>query len=116
MRKFTAVLVMGKSGLRPFFRQCLASAGKRRDFCQLLHCRLFCRRSGTLLALALAITMSTGTAHAYIGPGLGAGVIGTILGILGSIFLALGAVLYYPFKRFMRRRREAREMANQDRR
>jgi hypothetical protein len=61
--------------------------------------------------------MSAGTAHAYIGPGLGAGVIGTVLGILGSIFLALGAVLYYPVKRFMRRRREAREIAsNQDRR
>jgi membrane protein implicated in regulation of membrane protease activity len=75
------------------------------------------RKFTPVLALALAITMSAGTAHAYIGPGLGAGVIGTVLGILGSIFLALGAVLYYPVKRFMRRRREAREIAsNQDRR
>lgn len=76
------------------------------------------RKFIAVLALALATMVSAGTAHAYIGPGLGAGVIGTILGILGSIFLALGAVLYYPFKRFMRRRREARELAasNQDRR
>jgi hypothetical protein len=75
------------------------------------------RKFTPVLALALATLMSAGTAHAYIGPGLGAGVIGTVLGILGSIFLALGAVLYYPFKRYMRRRREARETAsNQDRR
>jgi hypothetical protein len=75
------------------------------------------RKFTAVLALALAVMMSAGTAHAYIGPGLGAGVIGTVLGILGSIFLALGAVLYDPVKRFMRRRREAREIAsNQDRR
>ena len=76
------------------------------------------RKFIAVLALALATMVSAGTAHAYIGPGLGAGVIGTILGILGSIFLAIGAVLYYPFKRFMRRRRAARELAesNQDRR
>lgn len=76
------------------------------------------RKFIAVLALALATMVSAGTAHAYIGPGLGAGVIGILLGILGSIFLAVGAVLYYPFKRFMRRRREARDMAagNQDRR
>jgi cellobiose-specific phosphotransferase system component IIC len=70
-----------------------------------------------VIAVALATMAYLGTAHAYIGPGLGAGVIGTLLGILGSILLAIGAVLYYPFKRFMRRRREARAAGgNQDRR
>lgn len=71
------------------------------------------RKFTAVLALALVTMVSAGPAHAYIGPGLGAGVIGTLLGILGSILLALGAVLYYPFKRFMRRRREGR---GQDRR
>lgn len=74
-------------------------------------------RNLTAALLALATLLGAGTAHAYIGPGLGAGVIATILGILGSVLLAVGAVLYYPFKRFMRRRREARGLAgNQDRR
>jgi cellobiose-specific phosphotransferase system component IIC len=63
------------------------------------------------VVIALGMLASAGAAHAYIGPGLGAGVIGTILGILGSILLAVGAVLYYPFKRFLRRRREARAAA-----
>jgi hypothetical protein len=49
------------------------------------------------------------SAQAYIGPGLGAGVIGTIIGVLGSIFLALFAVFYYPVKRMIRRRRMTRE-------
>ena len=65
--------------------------------------------------VAFGLLASVGTAHAYIGPGLGAGVIGTILGILGSILLAIGAVVYYPIKRLMRRRRETRAAATRDR-
>ena len=40
---------------------------------------------------------------AYIGPGLGAGTIGVILGVLGSIVLALFAIFWYPIKRLMRK-------------
>ena len=40
---------------------------------------------------------------AYIGPGLGAGTIGVILGVLGSIVLALFAIFWYPIKRMMRK-------------
>ena len=39
------------------------------------------------------------TAHAYIGPGLGSGVIGVVLGILTALFLALTALIWYPLKR-----------------
>jgi hypothetical protein len=39
------------------------------------------------------------TAHAYIGPGLGSGVIGVVLGILTAIFLAMTALIWYPLKR-----------------
>ena len=35
---------------------------------------------------------------AYIGPGMGAGVIATALGFVGAILLGLFAVLYYPIK------------------
>jgi hypothetical protein len=37
---------------------------------------------------------------AYIGPGVGAGTLGVILGLIGSIFLALFAFFWYPIKRF----------------
>jgi hypothetical protein len=53
----------------------------------------------------LGLLAAASAAHAYIGPGLGAGVIGTVLGILGSILLALVALLYYPIKRLVKRRR-----------
>ena len=42
-------------------------------------------------------------ALAYVGPGLGAGTIGVILGIIGSIFVALFAVIWYPFKRLLKK-------------
>ena len=41
--------------------------------------------------------------HAYIGPGMGLGMIGVILGILGAIVLAFFAILWYPFKRLWNR-------------
>ena len=53
----------------------------------------------------LGLLIMASSAQAYIGPGLGAGAIGTVLGVLGSIFLALFAVLYYPIKRIVKRRR-----------
>jgi uncharacterized membrane protein YdjX (TVP38/TMEM64 family) len=43
-------------------------------------------------------------AYAYIGPGLGVGTIVVALGFVGSIFLALFAVLYYPIKKMLKRR------------
>lgn len=42
-------------------------------------------------------------AMAYVGPGLGAGAVGVVLGIIGSIFIALFAVFWYPFKRLLKR-------------
>lgn len=42
-------------------------------------------------------------AHAYVGPGLGVGVVGVILGIIGSIFLALFAIFWYPIKKAIKK-------------
>ena len=43
-------------------------------------------------------------AHAYIGPGLGAGAIAIVLGFIGSIILAVFALLYYPIKRILKKK------------
>lgn len=40
-------------------------------------------------------------ASAYIGPGLGIGTLGVILGVLFSIILAIFAIVWYPFKRII---------------
>jgi hypothetical protein len=45
-------------------------------------------------------------ALAYVGPGLSAGTLGAILGVVGAVLLALFAVVYYPIKRLLRKRRK----------
>jgi hypothetical protein len=52
----------------------------------------------------LCLALLPGQAFAYIGPGLGAGTLGAVLGLLGSIFLALFAFLWYPIKRMIFRK------------
>ena len=42
---------------------------------------------------------------AYVGPGLGAGTIGVILGAIAAVFLALFAVIWYPIKRLIKKKR-----------
>lgn len=51
--------------------------------------------------------------QAYIGPGLGTGVIASVLGVLGSILLVMIAVVYYPIKRLLRRRGQAGRQSRQ---
>ena len=52
--------------------------------------------------LILLISASlTDIAHAYVGPGLGLGVIGAIVGIISAVFLAIVGIVWYPFKRMM---------------
>ena len=46
---------------------------------------------------------TTGPAQAYIGPGLGAGTVATIPGVVASVFLALFAILWYPIKRLIKK-------------
>ncbi len=46
-------------------------------------------------------------ALAYIGPGVGAGTIAVVMGILASIVMAFVAVLWYPIKRLMKRGKPA---------
>ena len=42
---------------------------------------------------------------AYIGPGMGGGVIAAIFGIIAAFFLGLWGILYYPIKRFLKNKK-----------
>ena len=55
--------------------------------------------------LFIIAVLASSPALAYIGPGLGAGTIGVILGVLGSIFLALFAIFWYPIKRLLKKKK-----------
>jgi len=46
-----------------------------------------------------ALIFGSQQALAYIGPGMGAGTLGVLLGLIGSVFLAIFAFFWYPIKR-----------------
>jgi len=51
----------------------------------------------------LLVLLHFSSIQAYVGPGLGLGVIGTILGILVAIIMAIVGVFWYPIKRFFKK-------------
>ncbi len=55
-----------------------------------------------LLLSTLSISI---TCYAYIGPGMSGGVIAAVVGFIAAVFLGLWAILYYPIKRAIRRRK-----------
>jgi hypothetical protein len=61
--------------------------------------RLFQRISIFLTLMVLAPI-----AAAYIGPGSGISVVGSLLGLLVTIVLAFGAVILWPYRRMMKKR------------
>ena len=56
------------------------------------------------LALLSYAILST-QVFAYIGPGMGGGIIAATFGVIIAIFAALFAILYYPIKRYLRNRK-----------
>jgi hypothetical protein len=56
------------------------------------------------LLLGLGLTAST-PALAYIGPGAGITMLGALWGVIVAVVLALGAVLFWPIRALMRRRK-----------
>jgi hypothetical protein len=43
---------------------------------------------------------------AYLGPGMGGGVIAGVLGVIGAVLLAIFGILYYPIKRMIKNRKK----------
>lgn len=56
------------------------------------------------LGIGIAILLAApNIAHAYVGPGLGAGALAVFLGLIASVFLALFAIIWYPVKGVVKR-------------
>ena len=53
--------------------------------------------------LIIALLIISSPASAYIGPGMGGGVIAAVLGVIGAVLLALFGILYYPIKRMLKK-------------
>ena len=48
---------------------------------------------------------------AYIGPGMGGGVIAAIFGIIAAFFLCLWGILYYPIKRAFKNKKKKNKLS-----
>ncbi len=73
-------------------------------------------RSGAATAwLAVAVGLcliAPSAAFAYVGPGAGITMIGTLIGIVVVIFGAIGAILYWPIRAMLRKKRAAAKDGN----
>ena len=56
--------------------------------------------------LLIVLLIISSPVFAYIGPGMGGGVIAAVLGVVGAILLALFGILYYPIKRMLKNRKK----------
>ena len=52
------------------------------------------------------------TAHAYVGPGLGLGAVGAIVGVIFSVILAIIGIFWYPLKRLFGKGRKKSQKNN----
>jgi len=55
------------------------------------------------LILAVLLILLATTAHAYIGPGAGIPVLGSLIGIIVTIVVAIGAILFWPIRKMLKR-------------
>ena len=54
----------------------------------------------------LLLIFTSSPCYAYIGPGMAGGVIIAVIGFVAAIFLIFFGILYYPIKRFFKKRKD----------
>ena len=64
--------------------------------------------------LIFFIFSSTNSLFAYIGPGMGGGIIAAIFGIIAAFFLGLWGILYYPIKRAFKNKKKKKLFENKN--
>lgn len=60
--------------------------------------------------LIITLLLISSPVSAYIGPGVGGGVIAAIIGFFAAILLGLWGILYYPIKRALKNRKEKKNV------
>ncbi len=66
-----------------------------------------------LAALLIGIVLPN-SALAYIGPGAGLTVIGTVVAVIGAFLLLIVGFIWYPMKRVLRGRKENKNTAEKE--
>ncbi len=65
----------------------------------------------TRLLLASLLLTPVSATLAYIGPGAGISVLGSLLSILATFFVAIGAIVFWPLRKLLKRRKARRAAA-----
>ena len=62
-----------------------------------------------LILTTLLFFFITTSSFAYLGPGVGGGVIAATIGVIVAIFAALFGLIWFPVKRLLKKRKERKE-------
>lgn len=57
------------------------------------------------LSVLLLLVLFSSNVFAYVGPGAGISVLGSLFSILATIVVAIGAIIFWPLRKFMKRRK-----------
>lgn len=67
------------------------------------------RKHAALLAFFLAALLASSPAAAYMGPGAGLGMIGSLFAVVGAVIIAVLGIIVLPVRMIMKKRRKAAE-------
>ncbi len=58
------------------------------------------------LIISTLLVFFSNSSYAYLGPGVGGGLIAATIGIIVAIFAALFGLIWFPIKRILKKRKE----------
>tara|TARA_Y100000590_G_C15569462_1_gene957989 strand:+ start:755 stop:961 length:207 start_codon:yes stop_codon:yes gene_type:complete len=61
------------------------------------------------ISLIIMILLFNNSAIAYLGPGVGVGILAATVGIIIAIFAAIFGIIYFPIKRLLKKRKEKKD-------
>jgi hypothetical protein len=65
------------------------------------------RKQAALLSFFVAALLTAGPAAAYMGPGAGLGMIGSLVAVIGAVLIALLGLVILPVRMILKKRRKA---------
>jgi len=64
------------------------------------------------LVIIFLLILTPNISYAYLGPGMGGGFIAATIGIVVAIFAAIFGLLWFPIKRFLKKRKSKNQELN----
>ena len=62
-----------------------------------------------ILSFVVIFLITSSSSFAYLGPGVGGGIIAASIGILVAIVATIFGIIWFPLKRFLKKRKEKKE-------